>query len=332
MTGVSITLEVRGLTTAVDMPGGAMTVVDEVSFAVRRGRTLAIVGESGCGKSMTALSVLRVLPERTAHILAGEVLLDGQDLVQLPEPEMRRVRGNDISMIFQDPLSSLNPVLTIGDQIIESILAHRDMSRRAARREAVELLQRVHMPDPESRLQEYPHRFSGGMRQRVMIAMALACRPRLLIADEPTTALDVTIQAQILELMKELQKEFETAILLITHNLGIVAEMAERVLVMYAGRVVEEAAMRDLFVAPRHPYTQGLLGATPRPSNAAADRTRLAEISGIVPPMYDLPPGCAFAPRCSRAEPRCRSARPQLESIQQQRLVACVVAQEECRA
>ena len=330
---MSPALEVRGLTTVLDTPVGAVPVVDDVSFSVDLGQTLAIVGESGCGKSMTALSLMRILPEPPARIVAGEVRLGGRDLLALSERDMQDIRGNEVSMIFQDPMSSLNPVLTVGDQLIESILAHRSLSRRAARLEAVELLRLVRIPDAEQRLRDFPHHLSGGMRQRVMIAMALASRPKLLIADEPTTALDVTIQGQILDLLKELQRELETGVLLITHDLGVVAEMADHVLVMYAGRVVEDAASVDIFHRPKHPYTQGLLNASPQ---FAADDTnrhrRLAEIVGMVPAMDDLPAGCAFAPRCPRVEGRCRTVRPHLSPLDGARGVACLVAHDEASA
>jgi oligopeptide/dipeptide ABC transporter ATP-binding protein len=326
-------LDVRGLTTVLETRSVPATVVDNVSFSVELGRTLAIVGESGCGKSMTALSLMRILPEPPARTIAGEVWLGGRDLLQLSEREMQRVRGSEMAMIFQDPATSLNPVLTIGDQLCESILAHREMTRRAARTEASELLRLVRMPDPVRRLDEYPHRLSGGMRQRVMIAMALAGRPKLLVADEPTTALDVTIQSQILDLLKDLQRELGMGIVLITHDLGVVAEMADRVLVMYAGRVVEDANVSDLFYRPQHPYTRGLLAATPQfvDDNDSDVHRRLTEITGIVPMLHDLPPGCAFAPRCPIAEARCQSERPALAVTSATQQVACLVAEREAR-
>ena len=329
---MSATLEVRGLTTVLETRAGPVPVVDDVTFSVETGRTVAIVGESGCGKSMTALSLMRILPHPPARTVAGEVWIGGRDLLALAEPEMRRVRGGEIAMIFQDPMTSLNPVLSIGEQLAESILAHRRMTRRAARSEAIELLRRVHLPDADRRLDEYPHRLSGGMRQRVMIAMALAGQPKFLLADEPTTALDVTIQGQILDLLRDLQRELGTGIVLITHDLGVVAEMSDRVLVMYTGSVVEDASAADLFRDPRHPYTRGLLAASPR-FVTGEDRLRepLAEIAGIVPMMHDLPPGCTFAPRCPRAEERCRRHRPRLEAIGGVRQVACLVAQDEGR-
>jgi peptide/nickel transport system ATP-binding protein len=324
-------LDVRGLTTVLETKPFPTTVVDHVSFSVELGRTLAIVGESGCGKTMTALSLMRILPHPPARIIAGELWLDGRDLLTLSEREMQRVRGGEIAMIFQDPATSLNPVLTIGDQLCESILAHRELTRRAARTEASELLRLVRMPDPARRLDEYPHRLSGGMRQRVMIAMALAGRPKLLVADEPTTALDVTIQSQILDLLKDLQRELSMGIVLITHDLGIVAEVADRVLVMYAGRVVEDADVSDLFYRPRHPYTRGLLAATPRfvDDNESDAHHHLTEINGIVPMLHDLPPGCAFAPRCPIAEAYCGTERPELVAISGTQRVACLVTQRE---
>ena len=330
---MSATLEVRGLTTVLETRAGPVPVVDDVTFSVETGRTVAIVGESGCGKSMTALSLMRILPHPPARTVAGEVWIGGRDLLALAEPEMRRVRGGEIAMIFQDPMTSLNPVLSIGEQLAESIRAHRRMTRRAARTEAIELLRRVHLPDADRRLDEHPHRLSGGMRQRVMIAMALAGEPKFLLADEPTTALDVTIQGQILDLLRDLQRELGTGIVLITHDLGVVAELSDRVLVMYAGSIVEDASAVDLFRHPRHPYTRGLLAASPRFATGE-DRGRepLAEIAGIVPMMHDLPPGCAFAPRCPRVEERCRRQRPRLDALGGARQVACLVAQDEGRS
>ena len=330
---MSATLDVRGLTTLLETRAGPVPVVDNVTFSVETGRTVAIVGESGCGKSMTALSLMRILPQPPARIVAGEVWIGGRDILALAEPEMRRVRGGEIAMIFQDPMTSLNPVLSIGEQLTESVLAHRNLTRRAARAEAIELLRLVHLPDAERRLDDFPHRLSGGMRQRVMIAMALAGEPKFLLADEPTTALDVTIQGQILDLLRDLQRELGTGIVLITHDLGVVAEMSDRVLVMYAGKVVEDADALDLFRDPRHPYTRGLLAASPQFSTGDDSvRQRLAEIAGIVPLMHDLPPGCTFAPRCPRVEERCRRQRPHLERIGAVRQVACLVARDEARS
>ena len=322
-------LEVRGLTTQFAGPKGFVTVVDKVGFALEEGATLAIVGESGCGKSVTAMSVLRVLPEPPARIAAGEVLFAGRDLLRLEEDEMRRVRGRDISMIFQEPMTSLNPVMTVGQQIVEAIREHREITGQDAIEEAVALLERVRIPDARQRIDEYPHRLSGGMRQRVMIAMALACRPKILIADEPTTALDVTVQAQILGLLARLQAEFGMGMLLITHNLGVVAQIAQRVLVMYAGRVVEEAPVRELFGEPLHPYTEGLLGATPRMHQDAEEgaRRRLIDILGMVPQPDQLPVGCAFAPRCPKAFARCQVEQPALLPTRDGRKSACFLTQ-----
>ena len=319
-------LEVRDLRVQFATPRGPVTVVDEVSFDLEAGTTLAVVGESGCGKSVTALSLLRILPEPPMRIAGGSVRLDGRDLVLLSEEEMRRVRGNEIAMIFQEPMTSLNPVSTIGDQIVEALRVHRPLTRREARTQASALLTRVRIPDAMARLGEYPHRLSGGMRQRVMIAMALAGHPKVLIADEPTTALDVTIQAQILTLLRQLQAEFGMAILLISHNLGMVASVAARVAVMYAGRIVEEAPVGALFDRPLHPYTQGLLGATPRLNAGGVAPGRLVDIPGIVPPLDTLPPGCAFAPRCPKAMNICRAERPALIPVDLDRGVACFAA------
>ena len=275
---------------------------------------------------MAALSILRLVPDPPGRIVGGRVALEGRDLLALAEEEMRSVRGGDISMIFQEPMTSLNPVFTVGDQIAEALRAHRGLSRRAARERAVALLDTVRIPDPGLKVDEYPHRLSGGMRQRVMIAMALACEPKLLIADEPTTALDVTIQAQVLELLRELQGVFGMAILLITHDLGVVAEMADRVVVVYAGRKVEEAEAKALFAAPLHPYTEGLLGSTPNPARRFAGVRRLREISGAVPPLLDLPAGCPFAPRCAKALPLCGEVDPAATALAGKHEVACHAA------
>jgi peptide/nickel transport system ATP-binding protein len=319
-------LEVEGLSTVFFTRRGLLRAVDDVSFSLKRGETLGVVGESGCGKSMTALSLLRLVPDPPGRIVGGRVLLDGRDLLRLDEAEMRAVRGNDISMIFQEPMTSLNPVLAIGRQVAEAIRLHQDLSASDARDKAVEMLRQVRIPEPEQRAREYPHQLSGGMRQRAMIAMALACNPKVLIADEPTTALDVTIQAQILELIVELQREFSAAVILITHDLGVVAETAQRVIVMYAGRKVEEAGIEALFAAPRHPYTQALMGSIPRLTvmgGAAAAPARLKEIPGMVPSLIDLPPGCAFAPRCSFADARCRAEYPAFEQKAEAHWAAC---------
>jgi len=307
-------LEVDGLRTHFFTRDGVVRAVDGVSFSIAAGETLALVGESGCGKSVTSLSILRLVASPPGRIVAGRVLFGGRDLLALSEDEMRAVRGNEISMIFQEPMTSLNPALTVGRQIAESLVLHRGLSRNEAMAKAVEMLRKVRMPEPERRVRQYPHQLSGGMRQRVMIAMALACGPRLLIADEPTTALDVTIQAQILELMRELARETGASIILITHDLGVVAEMAQRVVVMYAGRKAEEAPIEELFARPRHPYTRGLLGSMPRLGDSVSGENgkRLVEIPGVVPSLDEEQSGCLFAPRCSNATARCRQEVPPL--------------------
>ncbi|TAJ87793.1 MAG: ABC transporter ATP-binding protein [Reyranella sp.] len=324
---MSSLLEVSDLGTWFYTRQGIVKAVDGVDFEVAAGETLAIVGESGCGKSMTALSLMRLIPDPPGRIVSGSIRLAGRDLLKISEEEMRDVRGNEISMIFQEPMTSLNPVMTIGKQISEALILHRDMDRKAAMKRAIEMLDLVRIPEPAQRAKEYPHQLSGGMRQRAMIAMALACNPKVLIADEPTTALDVTIQAQILELIVELQREFSAAVILITHDLGVVAETAHRVIVMYAGRKVEEAAVGELFARPLHPYTVGLMNSIPRLDlmRGQTDRSneRLQEIPGIVPPLFDLPPGCAFAPRCGRADDKCRSERPAYEEKQPGHWAAC---------
>jgi peptide/nickel transport system ATP-binding protein len=325
-------LRVTDLQTHFHTRDGVVRAVDGVSFDVFPGETLAVVGESGCGKSVTSLSILRLLPMPPARIAGGQVVFEGRDLLALSEPDMRRVRGNEIAMIFQEPMTSLNPVLTIGRQITEALVLHRGLSQQQARERAVAMLGRVRIPEPDRRFDEYPHMLSGGMRQRVMIAMALACGPRLLIADEPTTALDVTIQAQILELMRDLRDETGAAIILITHDLGVVAEMAHRVVVMYAGRKVEEASVEDLFAAPRHPYTCGLMGSMPHLGasvndddglDAGEDTRRLVEIPGMVPSLREPDPGCLFAPRCPRASDQCRQQVPPLSSFGPGHSAAC---------
>ncbi|MBM3523032.1 MAG: ABC transporter ATP-binding protein [Alphaproteobacteria bacterium] len=317
-------LVIDDLRVAFDTVEGTGLAVNGVGFSIGRGETVALVGESGCGKSVTAMSVLRLLPSPPSRLVAGRVVFEGRDLLALPMEEMRGIRGRDIAMIFQEPMTSLNPVFTIGDQIAEAIRAHEKVAAREARTRAIELLNLVRIPDAAKRVDDYPHRLSGGMRQRAMIAMALACKPRLLIADEPTTALDVTIQAQILDLLRKLQAELGTALLLITHNLGIVAEMAQRVVVMYAGRIVEQGDVRAILKAPRHPYTRGLLGATPEPPHATSGaRGTLAEIPGLVPSLFAMPEGCAFAPRCSYATDRCRQSVPMLEPTGTRHHAAC---------
>ena len=326
-------LVVKGLRTVFFTNSGLFRAVDDVSFSVRRGETLAIVGESGCGKSVTALSVMRLVPDPPGRIVGGSIMLEGTDLLSLDESEMRAIRGNRISMIFQEPMTSLNPVMRIGDQITEAVRLHRQMSRKEATAKAVEMLRLVKIPEPERRAQEYPHQLSGGMRQRAMIAMALACRPALLIADEPTTALDVTIQAQILALILELQKELGMGLVLITHDLGVVAQTAQRVIVMYAGRKVEEADVETLFASPRHPYTRGLMASIPSlPSLSTNADAPLVEIPGMVPSLTNLPKGCAFAPRCGLATARCREEYPPLQAWGENHLAACWRAAETARS
>jgi oligopeptide/dipeptide ABC transporter ATP-binding protein len=304
-----------------------MKAVDGLTLSVGAGETVALVGESGCGKSLSALSIMRLLPDPPARIVGGSVTLNGRNLVPLPEQSMLDVRGKEIGMIFQDPMSSLNPVATVERQIVEVLTTHMDLGRGAARQRALELLEMVGMPDAERRLGAYPHQLSGGMCQRVMIAMAIACHPSVLIADEPTTALDVTVQAQVLALLKRLQAEAGMAMIFITHDLGVVAETADRVVVMYAGRKVEEAVVDDLFEAPLHPYPAGLIGATPTPGAARAER--LADIPGMVPPLNELPEGCAFAARCPRVMKRCRDEKPALTEPRPGRLVACFAAEQD---
>jgi len=314
-------LEVENLRTHFATRNGVVRAVDGLSFHVDAGETLAIVGESGCGKSVTSLSIMGLVDQPPARI-AGQIRLDGRDLVALPEAEMRHLRGNEIGMIFQEPMTSLNPLLTIGHQIAEPVMLHQGLDRAAAWARALDMLTLVGIPAPERRLRDYPHQLSGGMRQRAMIAMALACNPKILVADEPTTALDVTIQAQIIALMRDLQQRTGSAIILITHDLGVVAEMAARVVVMYAGRKVEEADVATIFADPRHPYTRGLLGAVPRPGTAGA-RHRLAEIPGSVPSLIKPLVGCAFAGRCDRAADICHRAAPAWRQIAPGHGAAC---------
>jgi peptide/nickel transport system ATP-binding protein len=316
-------LEVDNLQTHFRTPDGVNRAVDGVTFHVEAGETLAIVGESGCGKSVTAMSILRLIPEPPGKI-AGSVRFEGRDLLKCSDREMRDIRGNEISMIFQEPMTSLNPVLTVGRQIGETLRLHQGLSAKQAEAKAVEMLTLVGIPEPVRRVREYPHQLSGGMRQRVMIAIALACNPKLLIADEPTTALDVTIQAQILELMRDLKHRVGAAIVLITHDLGVVAEVAERVIVMYAGRKVEEAAVGPLFRDPKHPYTQGLLGSMPKlGSSLHGQETRLAEIPGLVPSLKQKIPGCVFASRCPKATDFCVQVAPALEEKAPGHVAAC---------
>ena len=319
-------LEVRDLRTHFFTKDGVVKAVDGVSFSIENGETLGVVGESGCGKSITAMSILRLIASPPGRIVGGAIRFQGTNLLELNDNEMQQIRGNQISMIFQEPMTSLNPVLTVGKQISESLMLHRGLSKRAAKNEAVEMLKLVNIPVPETRVDEYPHQLSGGMRQRVMIAMALACDPKVLIADEPTTALDVTIQAQILDLMVEIQEKLGTAIILITHDLGVVAENADRVVVMYAGKKVEEANVNELFASPTHPYTKGLLGSVPRLDEwgtAGSKPERLNEIKGIVPSLNRLPPGCAYAPRCPFADEKCRASYPPLEEKRPGHWAAC---------
>lgn len=323
-------VEIRNLRTQFFTEEGVVRSVDDVSLTIPRGKTLGLVGESGCGKSVTALSVIRLISP-PGRIVSGSITFHDEqqgkvDLTTLPEPIMRRWRGARISMVFQEPMTSLNPVFTVGDQIIEAVRLHQAVSYAQARERAIEMLRKVRVPSPEQRVDEYPHQFSGGMRQRVMIAMALACQPRLLIADEPTTALDVTIQAQILELLRELQRENGMSILLITHDLGIIAEMADEVAVMYASKVVEQAPVRELLSNPRHPYTLGLFASRPRPGMAKSDR--LMQIPGMVPSPLRFPGGCKFHPRCPHTAERCRQEEPDLRVLTPAHPVRCHLAEQ----
>src|SRR3989454_1302474 len=318
-------LEVTDLRTHFQTRTGLVRAVDGVSFYLERGELLGLVGESGCGKSITALSIMRLIAP-PGRIVGGEIIFDGKNLLKLSDAEMRQIRGDDIAMIFQDPMTSLNPVFTVGEQIAEALRLHRNLSRKAARAAAIEAMREVSIPDPARRVDDYPHQLSGGMRQRVMIAMALACDPKLIIADEPTTALDVTIQAQILELLDELRENRELAVLLITHDLGVVAEVADRVSVMYTGRIVEDSSVEELFARPKHPYTEGLLRSVPKLSSAtAAKAERLETIEGTVPSPTDLPPGCHFAPRCPHRMPRCTEEEIPLYDLEGGVKVRCVL-------
>jgi peptide/nickel transport system ATP-binding protein len=319
-------LEVTGLSTYFFTRAGVVKAVDDLTFTLAKGETLGIVGESGCGKSMTALSVMRLVPSPPGKIVDGTVRLNGVNLLELDEAEMRDLRGNEISMIFQEPMTSLNPVLTIGYQISEALMLHQGLSKSDAMKRAVEMLRLVRIPEPAQRAREYPHQLSGGMRQRAMIAMALSCNPKVLIADEPTTALDVTIQAQILDLILDLKDKLGTAVILITHDLGVIAETAQRVVVMYAGRKVEECDVDGLFAEPLHPYTNGLLASVPRLAIMGGEEEgaeRLTEIPGIVPALNDLPAGCAFAPRCPFADAQCQAAYPPYEQKRPGHWAAC---------
>ena len=315
-------LELQGLKTHFFTEAGVVRAVDGVTYRIPHGKTLGVVGESGCGKSISALSILRLIPD-PGKIVEGQVLFDGNDLSTLSEAEMRAIRGNRISMIFQEPMTSLNPVFTVGNQIAEAIILHEKATRDEARRRTIELLQKVGIPSPEQRIDEYPHQMSGGMRQRIMIAMALACNPALLIADEPTTALDVTTQAQILDLLKELQKEFGMSILMITHDLGVIAETADEVVVMYAGKIVEYAETGELFGNPMHPYSQGLFRSRPKLGMNPEDA--LAVIPGSVPNPLSFPSGCKFHPRCDQVKENCSTVEPELLEVKPGHWVSCVL-------
>ena len=318
-------LEIKGLKTHFKTDDGWLHAVDGVDLAIEAGETVGVVGESGCGKSVTAKTVMKLIDMPPGRIVAGQVLWQGRDLVPLGADEMRKIRAKEIAIIFQEPMTSLNPVYTIGEQIAESIRLHDGLSNKEAMNRAVEMLKLVRIPTPERRVKDYPHQFSGGMRQRVMIAIALACNPKLLIADEPTTALDVTIQAQILDLMAELKERLGMAVMLITHAMGVVAETAQRVVVMYAGKVVEEASVEQLFARPRHPYTQGLIRSIPRIDTAATHKVRLEAIPGTVPKLIDPAEGCRFAGRCKFVMPQCRAATPALREVTRGHKVACIL-------
>ena len=318
-------LAIEGLKTHFATDDGMVHAVDGVDLVIDRGETLGVVGESGCGKTVTAMTVMKLVAMPPGRIVAGRILWQGRDLVPLSPDEMRSIRAKEIAIIFQEPMTSLNPVYTVGEQIAEVIRLHEGLGRRAAMDRTVEMLKLVHISHPERRVHDYPHQFSGGMRQRVMIAMALSCNPKLLIADEPTTALDVTIQAQILELLAELKGRLGMAVMLITHAMGVIAETAQRVVVMYAGKVVEEAPVAQLFASPLHPYTQGLIRSIPRVDTAAIAKKRLEAISGVVPSLLDPPPGCRFAPRCRYARAICTAETPPLREVRRGHKVACVL-------
>jgi oligopeptide/dipeptide ABC transporter ATP-binding protein len=322
-------LEVKNLQTSFFTDRGEVKAVDQVSFDLYKGKTLGIVGESGCGKSVTSLSIMRLIPNPPGKIVGGEILYKGQDILKLNMEQMRKIRGNEISMIFQEPMTSLNPVYTVGNQLVEAIRLHQDLSKGEAINKAIEMLKLVGIPAPDKRVKDYPHQLSGGMRQRVMIAMALSCNPQILIADEPTTALDVTIQAQILDLLRDLQQKVGLAIMLITHDLGVVAEMAHEVVVMYAGKVVERAPVKEIFAQPKHPYTQGLLNSIPvlsKDPTGKVKKSRLEPIPGIVPSLLDLPPGCRFQERCKFVKDECKGQEPELRQLNSERQVRCVLA------
>jgi len=316
-------LQVKGLKTQFFTQDGVVNAVNGISYDLAEGETLGIVGESGCGKSVGVLSIMRLIPQPPGKIVAGEVLFGGRDLLKISEAEMRQVRGNKIAMVFQDPMTSLNPVLTINQQVSEALQLHLGMDKAQARKRTIELLEMVNIPRAAERIDDYPHQFSGGMRQRVMIAMALSCNPQLLIADEPTTALDVTIQAQITDIVKRLRQELGMAIIWITHDLGVVAGLADRVIVMYAGYIIEKADVKDLYADPRHPYTLGLLHSIPRLD--AARKSKLTPIEGLPPDLIQMPEGCPFEPRCTYAIERCKHENPQLETVARRHEVACWV-------
>ena len=318
-------LDIRGLKTHFQTDDGWLHAVDGVDIAIDRGETVGVVGESGCGKSVTAMSVLKLLPMPPGRIVDGQILWQGRDIVPMNDDAMRAIRMKEIAIVFQEPMTSLNPVYSVGEQIAEGLVLHEGLSKKESMNRAIEMLKLVHIPTPERRVNDYPHQFSGGMRQRVMIAMALSCKPKLLIADEPTTALDVTIQAQILDLLSELKSELGMAIMLITHAMGVVAEVAQRVVVMYAGKVVEEATVEALFANPRHPYTQGLIRSIPRIDTAATQKIRLEAILGTVPKLIAPKEGCRFAPRCKFAMAACTAATPALREVAPGHKVACIL-------
>ena len=317
-------MEVKDLSTHFFTPEGVVKAVDGVSYSVEMGETVAIVGESGCGKSVSALSIMRLIPDPPGRVVSGQIFFNGRDLQKLTREEMRRVRGREMAMVFQEPMTSLNPVLTIGRQITETLEVHLNMSKEAAEKRAVEVLRLVGIPDPERRLSQFPYQFSGGMRQRVMIAIALSCDPKLILADEPTTALDVTIQAQILELLKEMTRQLGVAMIIITHNLGVVARYADRVNVMYAGKVIESSVSREIYHRPLHPYTRGLLRSVPRLDQVC--KSKLDTIDGQPPDLANLPPGCSFKPRCSFAEEKCQQEFPPLREVLKSHFCACWMA------
>ena len=316
-------LLVKNLKVSFATPENELMAVRGISYQLNQGEILALVGESGCGKTVSALSILRLIQEPPGKIVSGEILFAGKDLLKLKKKELQDRRGKDIAMIFQDPMTSLNPVLTIGEQIIETLLRHTSLSRKKAREKSFRLLEQVEIPSPKQKLDQYPHQLSGGMRQRAMIAMALSCSPRILIADEPTTALDVLIQAQILSLLKKIKNDTQMSILLITHDLGVVAEVAERVMVMYAGEIVESGLVDDIFRSPLHPYTLGLMESIPKLETTQQELPKLKEISGTVPSLLQVPTGCPFHPRCSAAETRCKTDKPKLKKISQTHSVSC---------